>query len=132
MDAHTARTASASPASPRTPSTVSARPAIETIAPSSHVALDRTAKPHGALSSCACYRALSSSERPSGSVAERISARASAARAYTARPEAALRSERGSHDGESWRTVAENAFWESTHVGGTRNPFFLNQTRRAA
>ena len=47
IEAHTCRTASRSASAPRTPSTLSASPAIETSAPSSHVALERTARPQG-------------------------------------------------------------------------------------
>ena len=59
------RRASASP--PRTPSTLSARPAIETSAPSSHVALDRTARPHGERAPTSRQSARSSSASPRGS-----------------------------------------------------------------
>ncbi len=70
IDAHTWRTASASASGPRTPSTLSASPAIETSAPSSHVALERTARPHGerSPSSRQTWRSSSSSPRGSGAL----------------------------------------------------------------
>ena len=105
---------------------------MDTSAPSSHVADERTAKPHGASGSCFAQSASSSSSRPSGRRASSISCRASAARAYTFRPDATRRSERGSQNGESPRMAVANAASGSTQVAGTENPFLCSHARRAA
>ena len=122
IDAHTCRTASRRASGPRTPRTLSARPAMDTRAPSSHVALDRTARPHGEGPPRSRHSSRSSSSSPRGSGASRICCRASAARRYPARPVAARRSARGSQPaGSSWMACA-NAEAGKTTASGTSNP----------
>ena len=130
-DAHTARIASPSASSPKTPRRVSARPAIETIAPSSHVALERTAKPQGALPPSARHSSSSSTERPRGRGARSRISRASAARSKPLLPPAARRRDFGSHPGGSSRSAAANASTGSTHASGTSNSCFRSHARCA-
>ena len=133
IDAQTCRTAAASSSPPRTPRTLSASPAIETSAPSSHVALDRTASPHGDRGPTSRQSARSSSASPRGSGACWICCRASAARAYPARParrakERARLAPRGELADARARTPPPGR----TTASGTSNPCRTSHARRAA
>ena len=131
-DAQTARTAAASASPPRTPSTLSARPAIETSAPSSHVALDRTASPHGERRPRAAQSCASSSARPRGSGgAQDLLPRLGGARESGAARGGAQERARLAPGGSS-RIAGRTPRRGAPTASGTSNPWRTATPRRAA